>query len=97
MWPQKKDLRIYPALFFHDEDAVCVEFPDLPGCVTFGETMEEALDSAKEALEGFLYCMEQDGDSYSSPHPIRTSRCRKGGSSRGYFRTNGHRSRRGGK
>ncbi len=75
----KKDLRIYPALFFHDEDAVCVEFPDLPGCVTFGETMEEALDSAKEALEGFLYCMEQDGDPIPPPTPFEQVVVEKGG------------------
>jgi predicted RNase H-like HicB family nuclease len=75
----KKDLRIYPAVFFHDDDAICVEFPDLPGCVTFGETMEEALESAKEALEGFLYGMEQDDDPIPPPTPFDKIAVEKGG------------------
>ncbi len=46
---------IYPAVFHEDSDGVRVEFPDLQGCQSFGETLEEALDGAKEALEG--YCV----------------------------------------
>ena len=30
------------------------EFPDLPGCVTEGDTVEELLKMAKEALSGWL-------------------------------------------
>lgn len=45
----------YPAVFHEDSDGVWVEFPDLQGCQSFGETLEEALDGAKEALEG--YCV----------------------------------------
>ena len=74
----KKNLRVYPALFFHDEDAICVEFPDLPGCVTFGDTMEEALDSAKEALEGFLYSLEKDNDPVPAPTPFEQVEVEKG-------------------
>ena len=46
---------IYPAIFHEDEDGIWVEFPDLEGCQTCGDTIEEVLDYAKEALEG--YCM----------------------------------------
>lgn len=31
-----------------------IEFPDCPGCQTFGETKAEALSMGKEALEGWL-------------------------------------------
>ena len=31
-----------------------VEFPDLPGCFSWGETLEEAQAMAKEALSGYL-------------------------------------------
>lgn len=31
-----------------------VEFPDLPGCLTYGETIGEAKAYAKEALTGYL-------------------------------------------
>ena len=68
----KKDLRIYPALFhFEEEDKLfCVEYPDLPGCVTVGENMEIALRRAKEALEGFLFSSEQNGYPVAPPTPL---------------------------
>lgn len=46
---------IYPAVFHEDDDGIWVEFPDLEGCYSSGDTIEEALDGAKESLEG--YCM----------------------------------------
>lgn len=44
-----------------------VSFPDLPGCYTQGDTKEEALRSAREALELHLYGMEKEG--YEIPEP----------------------------
>lgn len=46
---------IYPAVFHEDSDGIWVEFPDLTGCQSYGETIGEALDGAREALEG--YCI----------------------------------------
>ena len=46
---------IYPAIFHTEDDSVWVEFPDLDGCNTYGDNISDALDNAKEALEG--YCM----------------------------------------
>lgn len=66
----KKDIRTYPAIFSRDETSISVEFPDLPGCATFGKTEEEAFARAKEALEGFLYYSEQDGDPIPVPTPF---------------------------
>jgi len=54
---------IFPAVFEPGEHkGYCVSFPDLPGCITEGDTLEEALHMAKEALELHLYGMEEDGD-----------------------------------
>lgn len=39
-----------------------VSFPDVPGCVSAGDTMEEALANAAEALAGHLALMQADGD-----------------------------------
>jgi len=39
-----------------------VSFPDVPGCVSAGDTMEEALANAAEALAGHLALMRADGD-----------------------------------
>lgn len=57
------DRCIFPAIFEPGEKkGYTVSFPDLPGCITEGDTMEEALHMAKEALELHLYGMEEDGD-----------------------------------
>lgn len=37
-----------------DEGGYTVLVPSLPGCVTYGETMGEAIDMAKEAIELYL-------------------------------------------
>ena len=35
--------------------------PALPGCVTFGETIDEALSMAKEAIEGYIETLNELG------------------------------------
>jgi predicted RNase H-like HicB family nuclease/DNA-binding XRE family transcriptional regulator len=44
-----------------------VEFPDLPGCLTEGKTIEEATVAAKEALSGWLYVALKHGDNIPTP------------------------------
>jgi predicted RNase H-like HicB family nuclease len=39
-----------------------VSFPDVPGCISAGDTFEEAVANASEALAGHLALMEADGD-----------------------------------
>lgn len=46
-----------------------VEFPDAPGCQTFGATKEHALAAASEALEGWLEAHLADG--HAPPKPQR--------------------------
>jgi len=43
-------LRIHKA----EECGFWAEFPDLPGCITEGDTLEETLNNAKEALNGWI-------------------------------------------
>lgn len=43
-------LKIYPAIFRKEEDAFWVKFPDLEGCQSFGNTLEETMELAQEAL-----------------------------------------------
>lgn len=66
-----KDYYVFPARIFVEADGVSVEFPDLPGCLTCGDTEEEALKNAKEALALHLYGMEQDGDPIPEPSKIK--------------------------
>lgn len=62
-----KDRYYFPAVFTYTAEGVIVRYPDLPGCLTSGADNEEALHNAREALEGFIYCMEQDNDIIPEP------------------------------
>jgi len=45
----------YPACFYYEEEGgYSVEFPDLKGCITQGETLEEAIEMAEDAALGWL-------------------------------------------
>jgi predicted RNase H-like HicB family nuclease len=54
----------YIALVHKDNDtSYGVSFPDLPGCISAGETFAEAIENASQALAGHLaVVMEADGD-----------------------------------
>jgi predicted RNase H-like HicB family nuclease len=38
-----------------------VECPSLPGCISQGKTEEEALTNIREAIEGYIELLEEDG------------------------------------
>ena len=57
------DTYIFPAVFDPcEEGGYCITFPDLPGCITEGNTLEESYRMAKEAATLHLWSMEDDGD-----------------------------------
>ena len=60
-----KDNRIYPALFHKEGKRYWVEFPDVEGCFTDGDSLEQAYINAKEAL---ALCL--DGTTNRSPSKI---------------------------
>lgn len=37
-----------------------VECPSLPGCITQGQTKEEALSNIREAIRGYIAALEED-------------------------------------
>lgn len=47
-------MKYYYAVFEKTKEAVEVEFPDLDGCVTFGDDWEEALANARDVLAAYL-------------------------------------------
>jgi len=50
---------VYPAIFYEAKDGgYVVEFPDVQGAVTQGETLYEAMVMAEDALAGMLACYE---------------------------------------
>ncbi len=45
-----------------DEGGFTVLVPDLPGCITFGDTLEEATAMVKEAIELYLESLKMHGE-----------------------------------
>ncbi len=41
--------------------------PDLPGCVSTGETYDEVVQNIREAIEGHLHVMREYGDPIPEP------------------------------
>jgi len=44
-----------------EDGGYTVEVPSLPGCISEGDTVEEALENIKDAIEGYIECLEVDG------------------------------------
>lgn len=61
-------LFIYPAIFYTEESGYSVSFPDLPGCLTEGDTLKEAMENAKDAMALYL---EPTNDEPVFPQPTR--------------------------
>lgn len=65
-------LRFYPACINQDEgdkpeDGYGVFFPDLPGCISAGDTVQDAAINAAEALALHIEGMVEDGDPLPEP------------------------------
>ena len=44
------------------EGGYTVTVPSLPGCVTYGDTLEEAKEKAKEAIELYVESLKEHGE-----------------------------------
>src|SRR5437588_9088009 len=65
----------YIALVHKDEGtSYGVSFPDVPGCISAGDTFEEAIANASEALAGHLALMRSDGDPLPVPRSFEELR-----------------------
>jgi len=51
---------VYPAILYPDDGKIGVTVPDLPGCHTFGDDMADALLTAKDAVEMWLWNAENE-------------------------------------
>ncbi len=60
----------------HTDDGVRygVTVPDLPGCFSAGDTLDEALDAVVEAIELHLEGMAADGEVLPRPQPLAAHR-----------------------
>ena len=64
-------MRPYIALIHKDANSdYGVSFPDLPGCVTAGTTLDDARAMAEEALALHLEGMAEDGEAIPEPSAL---------------------------
>ena len=64
---------MYTGLIHKDTDSdYGVSFPDLPGCIAAGRTVEEAREMAAEALALYLETLEAYGEEIPKPSSADT-------------------------
>ena len=49
-----------------------VSFPDFPGCITAGKTLDEAKDLAQEALKGHVNLMKEMEETIPAPSSLES-------------------------
>ena len=64
----KEEMRIYYALIREEKDTCYgVDFPDFPGCISAGDTIEETQANALKVLDFHAEGMVQDGIELPEP------------------------------
>lgn len=59
---------VYPAIFTPEDDgSYSIVFPDLEGCYTCGDNLEDSIEMAEDALALVLYGYEKDGREIPAP------------------------------
>lgn len=54
---------VYPACFYQEDDgSFSVTVPDLKGCITQGDTLQEAIQMAEDAALGWLLTSVEEGE-----------------------------------
>lgn len=63
-------MRYYSAVIERSASGYGVTFPDFPGCVSAGDTIEAAMANAAEALLLHMGGIEEDGDPIPEPSEL---------------------------
>jgi len=53
-----------------EEGGYVVSFPDLPGCLTVGDTLEEAIQNAEDAKYTWIKAAIEDGININEPNEL---------------------------
>lgn len=63
---------IYPAIFErNDDDSYTITFPDLPGCISEGKSLGNAMDMAKKALKQWIEYLLDENEIVPEPSNIK--------------------------
>jgi predicted RNase H-like HicB family nuclease len=67
-------LRVIALVHKDEGSSYGVSFPDFPGCVSGGETLDEALTRASEAVNAHVAWLVRDGDTVPAPRALEQIR-----------------------
>jgi predicted RNase H-like HicB family nuclease len=57
----------YAVVFERSETGYGAFVPDLPGCITVGDTLEETESNIREAISGHIAAMKEHGEAIPRP------------------------------
>lgn len=64
---------IYPGVFEQNNDgSYTITFPDLPGCISEGKSLSNAIDMAQSALTQWIEYLLEEKEDVPSPSDIKT-------------------------
>ncbi len=56
-------MHTYRILLTHEsEGGYTVNVPSLPGCITYGDNIDLAIEMSKEAIEGYIEVLKEQGE-----------------------------------
>lgn len=63
---------IYPAIFEQNsDDSFTITFPDLPGCISEGKSISNAIDMAQNALTQWIEYLSEEKETIPAPSNIK--------------------------
>lgn len=62
----------YPAIFTKDDDGYSIVFPDIEGCYTCGDSIEDGMEMAEDVLALTLYHFEQNKRTIPVPSAVNS-------------------------
>lgn len=66
---------VYPAIFEQNSDgSYTITYPDLPGCISEGKSLGNAIDMAQKALSQWIEYLLDDNDAIPTPSNIKTTK-----------------------
>lgn len=70
---------VYPVCFYEEEEGgYSIDVPDLLGCCTQADSLEEAIEMAQDAALGWLTTSIEDGEDIPAPSKIEDIKIEKG-------------------
>lgn len=64
---------IYPAIFHsNDDDSFTITYPDLPGCISEGKSLGNAMYMAQSALTQWIEYLNEKKQDIPAPSPIKS-------------------------